>query len=75
MKPTALQYEIIKQQCNSFEFLGCWAILSAKKDYLVTIVLTKNKVYRFSDPDYNVISMQLSKLFNTLKNKLTPRAT
>ncbi len=73
--PTIQQYEIVKQQVNSFQTLG----LKSKLDITlqtegvfpkIIIHSDKNKKsWRFSDPDWNILSRQLSTLFLTLKHE------
>ena len=68
--PTALQYEIVKQQCNSFESIGCIAKFKIYDAAPAITIYALGKSYKFCDPDWNVVSMQLSKLFMTIKRKL-----
>jgi hypothetical protein len=72
--PTMIQYETVKQQCNSFMFLNhhCEFKMQSMKHNAAPIItiMGYGKTYKFSDPDWNVVSMQLAKLFQTLKRKL-----
>lgn len=61
--------EVIKQQCYSFESLGAYAEYKIYRSRLSIFIAINKKIYKFSDPDLNVVSMQLSKLFLFLKGK------
>lgn len=71
--PTSQQYEIVKQQVKSFESIGCHARLEIQSMAFggAPKILITNwmgvKTYRFSEPDWNVVSMQLSELYKTMK--------
>lgn len=76
--PTATQYETVKQQVKSFEelgYLGELEILPKNRDCAPKIMLAKyewcqkNKIYHFSDPDWNVVIKQLAELYKTLKTR------
>lgn len=71
--PTAIEYEVVKQQCNSFNFLGYPTELKiqdmTRKAAPAITILAKGKTYKFSDPDWNVVSMQLAKLYKTIKGR------
>lgn len=62
-----LQCETIRQQCRSFLYLNGWSgVFVEHEDELNPYVaqITKHgRLYKFSDPDPNVIIMQLSKLY------------
>lgn len=71
--PTITQYEVVKQQCNamraigytaSFEIqsMGHGAAPKIKIGYL-------DKIYHFSDPDWDVVSMQIATLYTTINDK------
>ncbi len=70
--PTHNQYETIKQQTLSFKPLGCLVKFEMEKEYnpsaMVTII-HNNKPYKFNDPDWDVVSSQLNKLYFTIKEK------
>ncbi len=70
--PTAFQYETVKQQTLSFLTIGCQIKFDMEKGYnprpLVTI-FHHQKRYKFSDPDWNIVSRQLNKLYFTIKEK------
>lgn len=74
--PTATQYNIVKNQIKSFEKFGCVAkldIQSIYKDAAPKILIKKKffaeieKEYRFSDPDWNIVIMQLAELYKNIK--------
>lgn len=54
---------IVQHQVASFEELG-WKTRFEIQDHAPKIKITKGfKVYRFSDPDWLVVSKQLAKLY------------
>ena len=59
--------EVIKQQCFSFESLGAYVDFKIHKSRLSIFIARNQKIYKFSDPDLNVVSMQLAKLYTTFK--------
>ncbi len=61
------QKETIRQQCRSFE-MASFMEPTNKLCPHVAIVCVWAKVYRFSDPDLNVIIAQLAKLYKRMKN-------
>ena len=74
MMPNIYLYETVKQQVLSFlTFENTMVKFSVSGmfcgDYPIILILHANKSYRFSDPDWNVVSRQLNKLYFTLKAK------
>jgi len=71
MIPTCNQCETIKQQIKSFNDIGCLTsfFIVGGADYAEpTIKIEKNfKIWKFSDPDLNVIISQLACLYQFLK--------
>ncbi len=69
--PTSQQYEIVKQQCNAFESIGFPSVFSMQdrtQEAAPQIVIDGlNKSWRFCDPDWNVVSKQLSELYKNVK--------
>jgi len=70
--PTATQYEIVKQQCKSFEPLGC--IVKFEMQPLLQkaapkiLIVNDVKSYRFCDPDWDVVSKQLNTLYFKIRS-------
>ena len=70
--PTLNQYETIKQQVLSFTPLGCLVKFEMEHDYHPAprvLIIHENKSYRFCDPDWDIVSRQLNKLYFTIKGK------
>ena len=71
--PTANQYETVKQQTLSFLILGCQVKFDIERCIYGTqpliIIFHNAKQYRFCDPDWDIVSKQLNKLYFTLKEK------
>jgi hypothetical protein len=70
--PTSIQYEIVKQQVNSFSIfpnvITRFDISDRTNGYSPKIfILYKNKSYRFSDPDWDIVSKQLTALWVKIK--------
>jgi hypothetical protein len=71
--PTSLEYEIVKQQCNSFKDRG-WIVkfdmgMEAEGAIpKIKIWKSANKSWRFCDPDWSVVSRQLAKLYMMTRN-------
>lgn len=69
--PHHYQFETVKQQCKSFEELGCIASLKIATDSWEygeprIIIAAGSKRYFLSDPDWNIIIAQLAQLYRTL---------
>jgi len=65
----SINQQTIKQQCASFHvleacFSTCWFTQEGEARVLVAC---NNKAYNFSDPDLNVIIMQLAHLYKRIK--------
>jgi hypothetical protein len=71
--PTSTQYEIVKSQVESFKPLGWFGgleIQSMSNEAAPKILLyNTKKSYRFCDPDWDIVSKQLSTLYMNLKGK------
>lgn len=70
--PTHNEYETIKQQVLSFTQLHCLIKFDVEKGYkpgAFIAIIHNHKIYKFSDPDWKVISRQLNKLYFTIKGK------
>lgn len=72
--PTSNQYEIVKQQCKSFEVAGYPTVFRMQpilKGAAPAIRIEGYfKQWHFCDPDWNVVSRQLAELYkNVTKNK------
>lgn len=71
--PTSIEYETAKQQVNSFMVIGCmtkFEMQSASKEAAPAIEIHRDgKVWKFSDPDWNVVIMQMAKLYKILRGK------
>lgn len=70
---TSSLYETVKQQTNSFMYIGCASKFKVEgienhTKPLVTI-LNGKKIYKFCDPDWSVVSKQLNTLYFKLKEK------
>jgi len=67
MPVSVRQYEVVKQQVNSFKELGYLAILDIQpqqQDGAPHVVLVRSdEHYKFSDPDWFVVSRQLAELY------------
>ena len=61
-----INVETIKQQCNALQTLGCVSSIVEdslnKFTPLFVIVRHNDKLYRFSDPDLNIIISQICTL-------------
>lgn len=72
-----IQIQTMSQQVKSFQSLGLNAYLKADvlKNPVTYSVLVANKSngYRFSDPDYNIIIMQLAYFYGRIKGILTKK--
>ena len=70
--PTAIELETVKQQVNSFQALGCTIdmgkVTEVNPDPKITIG-RGNKIWKFSDPDWSVIIMQLAQLYKIMRKK------
>ncbi len=72
--PTKAQYEIVEQQVNSFESIGCVTTFEMQgflNDAAPQIVIfaPNKKIYKFSDPDWDVVSKQLAILYMKIRGK------
>lgn len=69
--PTATQYEIVKQQCMSFEAIGYSTIFKmqsmARQAAPKIVIEGYLKQWRFCDPDWDVVSKQLAELYKNVK--------
>lgn len=69
--PTATQYEIVKQQCKSFQALGMSVSfdMQPRAQDAAPKILIDNfiKQWRFCDPDWDVVSRQLAELYKNVK--------
>lgn len=71
--PTSTQYEIVKQQCKSFEALGFPANFRMQPMLQGAAPAIRIEGYfkqwNFCDPDWDVVSRQLAELYkNVTKN-------
>lgn len=64
--------EMVKAQCRAFAAIGAThSKLRETKDKLnpyLAMIVYNNKMYRFSDPDANVIIAQLAHLYKRIKH-------
>lgn len=64
--------EMVKAQCRAFTDIGAThSKLRETRDKLnphLAMIVHNNKMYRFSDPDANVIIAQLAQLYKVIKN-------
>ncbi len=71
--PKFITYLVVKQQVESFKELGFKTVFEVQghcEMYAPKIRLNKGaKEYRFSDPDWNTVVSQLSKLYGVIKNE------
>ena len=69
--PTSIHYETAEQQTKSFEELGCTVIFSMQsslKDAAPAIIINRRgKVWKFCDPDWDVVIRQMAQLYKFLK--------
>ena len=67
--PTQTQYNIVKNQVKSFEtmgFISSFEMQSIENEAAPKVFLMNKsdlKIYKFCDPDWNIVSMQLSTLY------------
>ncbi len=71
--PRAILYETVKQQTFGFLFVGCAIKFDIESmEYgasaLISIIY-ENKIYKFSDPDWDVVSKQLTSLYFKIKEQ------
>ena len=71
--PTRKLYECVKQKAYSFMFIGCVVTFNVENmrygsSPLITI-LFENKIYKFCDPDWDVVNKQLDTLYFVIKEK------
>lgn len=69
--PTQHQYETVKQQCLAFESIGFKTELRTlglkdEASPAVTVNLS-GKIYKFSDPDWNIVITQLACLYKNIQ--------
>ena len=71
--PKLNQYRVVKAQVESFKELGCLTVFDVQdhtQRYAPKIrIFTDTKFYRFSEPDWDIVSLQLAKLYGVLKNE------
>ena len=71
--PSKTQYDIVKQQCNSMIDLGYPTRfeMQPQSQNAAPKILVDGfvKSWRFSDPDWDVVSKQLATLYVNLKRK------
>lgn len=71
--PKLNQYLTVKAQVESFKELGCLTLFEIQgfnQGFAPKIrVVTDTKFYRFSEPDWNIVSLQLAKLYGEIKNE------
>lgn len=71
--PKYVSFLIVKRQVESFRALGFkteFEIQGFYEWYAPKILISKGtKQYRFSDPDWNAVSLQLAKLYGVFKNE------
>ena len=69
--PTATQYEVVKQQCKSFEEEGYPTTFRMQPMLQGAAPAIKVEGYfkqwNFCDPDWNVVSQQLAELYRNVK--------
>ena len=72
--PTAIQYEIVKQQCLSFDAAGYPTIFRMQpmsKNAAPAIKIESYfKQWHFCDPDWDIVSKQLACLYKFLTKDL-----
>ena len=70
---TKHQIQMVKALTESFKDLGCYAAFSKKSNSITfhpkVVIKHKEKTYLFSDEDWNVVIMQLTTLYKTIKSK------
>lgn len=76
--PNNIEYEIVKQQCKSFEKLGHHALLEIQplsEGFAPNVTIKyyqegtyAYKIYKFADPDWHVVIKQLATLYKRLKS-------
>ena len=71
--PTGIQYQIVKKQVESFRHLNCDVIFEIQPMSKVAapkiVIYTPKKCYKFSDPDWDIVSRQLATLYIRIKNE------
>jgi hypothetical protein len=69
--PTHKQYEIVKQQCYAFMALGIdtYFDIQPRAQHAAPKIIIDN-YYHLSDPDWEIVSKQLTKLYQTLKKRI-----
>lgn len=71
--PKLNQYRTVKAQVESFKELGCLTVFDVqgyKEKFAPKIrIFTDTKFYRFSEPDWDIVSLQLAKLYGVIKNE------
>ena len=69
MNPTDRQLHDFQWHCAVMRATGAKVMVSTRKDIFgysaAVLVMFNNKSYRFSDPDWNVITKQLATLVNS----------
>lgn len=69
--PTHKQYEKVKKQISTFKELGMNTLFEMQpmaQDAAPKIII--DGYYRLSDPNWDIVSKQLTQLYKTLKRKL-----
>jgi len=73
--PKLLQYKIVKAQVESFlvrGFLSVFHVQGFEQKFAASVLIYNpetRKSYRFSDEDWNVVSMQIAQLYSKLFRK------
>ncbi len=71
--PSQLQFEIVKQQCNSFQNLGYYVFFdmqpAAQGAAPKIEIKSATTSWRFCDPDWDVVSQQLTELYKNVKKR------
>ena len=71
--PSKTQYDIVTQQCNAMTEMGYPTKIrmstAVRNPHPIIVVDGFTKSWRFSDPDWDVVSRQLAQLYITLKKR------
>ena len=69
--PTSTQYEVVKQQCKSFDAMGYptkFQIQGLAQGAAPAIKIEGySKQWHFCDPDWDIVSRQLAELYKNVK--------
>lgn len=72
--PTHIQYQIVKQQTLAFNELGCVTRFDMQSYECsaapLVVIAHPKKSWRFSDPDWDVVSRQLATLYRNIRGIL-----